>query len=110
VFENGIFVCLFCHNSFVGFSWFSKIHRIQTLQFLLILIVVISIIIAIYAAVDSEFAANRWLIYTTQTITMLLTAGYSYLQMKSTDEKSKKFIVALPIIQNLGVLILLFYK
>jgi len=93
--------------SFVGFQKFGEFKRYNTYSFL---ILVGSIIVAVYSAIDSEFAANRWLLYTTQATTMLLTVGYSYLQFKSTDEKTKKFIVVLPIIQNLGVLLLLFIQ
>lgn len=93
--------------SFVGFQKFYEFKRYNTYSFI---ILVISLIIAVYSAIDSAFAANRWLLYTTQATTVLLTVGYSYLQFKSSDEKAKKFIVALPIIQNLGVLLLLFLQ
>jgi len=40
----------------------------------------------------------------------LLSVGYSYLQFQSKDEKGKRFSIALPYIQNVWIVLLLFIQ
>jgi len=93
--------------TFIASQKFNEFKRYTTYSFLL---VVGSVILSIYFAIYNIETINKTQIYITQVISIALSIGYSYLQMKSNEENGKKFASILPFIQNSWVIILLFIQ
>ena len=90
--------------SFFGFQKLEEFKRYNNYSFFLLMG---SILLTIYTAFDTINLKDKTVPYLTQTASILISIGYSYLQIRSTDEKSKKFLKILPYIQNLWIVALL---
>ena len=93
--------------SFIGFQKFTELKRYNNYSFL---VLIGSIFLTVYVAMDSIDLVDKTTIYIAQTITVLVSVGYSYLQFSSKDEKAKTYLSALPYIQNAWIIILLFIQ
>lgn len=93
--------------SFIGFQKFDEFKRFNNYSFILL---IGSVVLTLFVAVDSFDEKNKIVMYATQTATILLSFGYSYLQFKSKNEDEKRFITILPYIQNAWIIILLFIQ
>jgi hypothetical protein len=92
---------------FIGFQKIKEFKRFNLYSFLLLLG---GVIMTILIASDNYNLKNNLLTYVNQTVAILISFGYSYLQFKSKDEKEKKFISTLPYIQNIWIIVLLFIQ
>ncbi|MBY0487397.1 MAG: DUF2339 domain-containing protein [Flavobacteriaceae bacterium] len=102
-----VFFAGFAIVMFIAFQKLEEFKRFNNYSFLFL---IGSIILTLYVAIDSVYEIDKTIIYITQTATILLSAGYSYLQLKSPDDKGKRFITTLPYIQNLWIVALLFIQ
>jgi hypothetical protein len=90
--------------SFICFQKFKEFKRFSNYSFLL---VIGSIILTLFVAIDNFDEKDKMVIYTTETVTILLSFAYSYLLFKSKKEDEKRFITVLPYIQNVWIIALL---
>ncbi|MEC4003060.1 hypothetical protein OX283_000180 [Flavobacterium sp. SUN052] len=102
-----IYFAGFALLTFVAFQKLEEFKRYNIYSFLLL---IGSILLTLFVAFDNMYEKGKTVIYLTQTATVLLSVGYSYLQFKATDEKAKRFITILPYIQNLWIVALLFIQ
>lgn len=102
-----VYLGIFAILSFVGFQKFEELKRFNNYSFFLLLG---SIILTLFNAMNNIDEKEKTLLYITQTASILISVGYSYLQYKSNDEKGKRFITILPYIQNLWIILLLFIE
>lgn len=93
--------------SFFGFQKFEEFKRYNNYSFLVLMG---SIFLTVYIAMDAIDLVAKNTIYIAQAITVLISFGYSYLQYSAKDEKSKRYSIALPYIQNAWIIILLFIQ
>lgn len=93
--------------TFFGFQKFNELKRFNNYSFLLL---IGSIFLTVYSAMDSIDLVDKTIIYLAQSITVLLSVGYSYLQASSKEESAKRYLIALPYIQNAWIIILLFIQ
>ena len=93
--------------TFIAFQKLKEFKRYNNYSFVFL---ITSIFLTLYVAIDSLDEKVKTVIYLTQTATILLSVGYSYLLFKSTDEKAKRFSIVLPYIQNLWIVALLFIQ
>jgi len=89
---------------------FQKIERIKRYNIYSFILLIGSILLSLYLAIDDDKQNNKTMLYGIHILSVLLSAGYSYLQAKSTKEQGKMFISVLPIIQNLCIIALLFIQ
>lgn len=92
---------------FIGFEKLSEFKRFNKYSFGLL---IGSIVMSLYVAVSELYEANKTIIYLTQTATVLLSLVYSYLQYISKQEKTKRFQIILPYIQNIWIVLLIFIQ
>ena len=92
--------------TFLGFKKFDEFKRYYIYSFI---IVVVGVITTFYLAIEKR-TSDKSLIYIVQSIGVLLSVGYSYLQYKSEKENSKVFTSALNYIQNIWIILLLFIQ
>ncbi|MFH6958813.1 hypothetical protein ACHRV1_15545 [Flavobacterium aquidurense] len=90
----------------VTFWIFQKIDRLKRYNIYSFVLLIGGIFLSLYLAAFEANTVSKNILYATQAITVLLSVGYSYLQMKSQKEDGKMFIAFLPIIQNLWVIAL----
>lgn len=93
--------------TFLGFKKFEEFKRYYIYSFI---IVVGGIMATLYLALSNLQTADKTLIYVVQTIGVLLSVGYSYLQHTSEKQNSKTFLSTLNYIQNAWIIILLFIQ
>jgi hypothetical protein len=94
----------------VTFWVFQKIEKIKRYNIYSFILLIGSVLLSIYLAIYEVNTDNKIILYATQTLSILLSIAYSYLQSKSPKEESKMFIAILPIIQNLWGIALLFIQ
>lgn len=92
--------------TFFGFKKFEEFKRYYIYSFIIVLMGVIA---TFYLAIEKT-TSDKTLIYIVQTISILLSVGYSYLQYKSEKENSKTFASTLNYIQNIWIILLLFIQ
>ena len=102
-----VYLGIFAILSFVGFQKFEELKRFNNYSFFLLLG---SIILILFNAMNNIDEKEKTLLYITQTASIFISVGYSYLQYKSNDEKGKRYITVLPYIQNLWIILLLFIE
>ena len=85
---------------------FQKIDRLKRYNIYSFVLLVGGIFLSLYLAAFDANTVSKNVLYITQAISVLLSVGYSYLQMKSRKEDGKMFIAFLPIIQNLWIIAL----
>jgi len=102
VFFSGIAVV-----SFFGFLKFAELIRFNNYSFLLL---IGSIFLTIYSAMNGIDLANKNTLYITETLTVLLSVIYVALQFTGKDDKGKRYLLALPYIQNAWIIVLLFIQ
>ena len=102
-----IFMAAIAVLSLIGFQKLKEFKRYNNYSFLLL---IGSIVLTIYLAMDKIDLANKTMLYATQAISILISIIYAYFQLKSEDEKVKKFSIILPYIQNAWIIILLFIQ
>lgn len=93
--------------SFFGFQKLAELKRFNNYSFLL---VIGSVFLTVYTAMDSIDLVDKTTSYLAQAITILLSVGYSFLQFSGKEESAKRYITALPYIQNAWIIILLFIQ
>ena len=93
--------------SFFGFKKFEEFKRYFIYSFIIVLV---GILATLYLALSNLQTTDKTLLYIVQTISILLSGGYSYLQYKSEKENSKTFVSALNYIQNTWIILLLFIQ
>ncbi|PIF30141.1 putative membrane protein DUF2339 [Flavobacterium sp. 9] len=89
---------------------FQKIDRLRRYNIYSFVLLIGGIFLSLYLAAFEANTVSKNVLYAIQAITILLSVGYSYLQMKSQKEEGKMFIAFLPVIQNLWVIALLFLQ
>lgn len=95
----------------VTFWIFQKTEKVKRYNIYSFVLLIGCVLLSIYLAVfDADKALNKNILYITQTISVLISAVYSCLQMKSQKEQGKMFIAILPLIQNLWIIALLFIQ
>jgi hypothetical protein len=94
----------------LAFWIFQKTEKIKRYNVYSFILLFGSILLSIYFAIDKADADNKTILYATQTLSILLSIGYSYLQIKSPKEEGKMFSTVLPVIQNLWIITLLFIQ
>ncbi|MGE6356140.1 hypothetical protein ACQKCJ_19900 [Flavobacterium sp. NPDC079362] len=94
----------------VTFWIFQKIYRFKRYNIYSFVLLIGGIFLSLYLAAFEANTVSKNILYAIQAITVLLSVGYSYLQIKSQKEDGKMFIAFLPIIQNLWVIALLFIQ
>ena len=102
-----IFIAAIAVLSLIGFQKLKEFKRYNNYSFLLL---IGSIVLTIFVAMDKIDLANKTMLYATQAISILISIIYAYFQLKSEDEKAKKFSIILPYIQNAWIMILLFIQ
>lgn len=93
--------------TFILFQKFEEFKRYNNYSFIMLLS---SSLLTIYVTINDYYEETKTIIYIIQTVTILISVVYSYLQLKATSEKAKRYIAALPYIQNLWIIILLFIQ
>jgi len=89
---------------------FQKIERFNRYNIYSFVLLIGTIALSIYQAIyDADFD-NKIMLYSIQTVCILSSVIYYYLQVKSTREAGKMFISVLPIVQNLWIITLLFIQ
>lgn len=91
----------------ITFWIFQKTENIKRYNIYSFVLLIASIVLSLYLAVYEVNEDNRILIYLVETGAILLSAIYSYLQLKTSKEEGKMFISILPVIQNLWIIVLL---
>lgn len=95
----------------VTFWLFQRTEKMKRYNIYSFVLLIGSVLLSIYLAVfHLNNLQNKNMLYITQIITVLLSAVYTYLQMKSPKEEGKMFSTTLPIIQNLWIIALLFIQ
>ena len=92
---------------FFGSQKFIEFKKYHHYSFVLLLF---SAFLTFYCTVSELSESNKFVIYGTQSATILISFLYSYFQFKSTDEKPKEFQIPLYYIQNLWIIGLLFIE
>lgn len=87
-----------------------KIEKIKRYHIYSFALLIGSIILSIYLAIYAANTDNQIELYTTQSISVLLSVAYGYLQIKSLKEEGTILNIILPVIQNLWVIALLFIQ
>ncbi|KRD07315.1 hypothetical protein ASE21_17625 [Flavobacterium sp. Root901] len=88
---------------------FQKVERIKRYNVYSFLFLIGSVLLTVFLAVSGkDYLLNKNTLYITETISILLSVIYSWLQLKSSKEEGKMYSAILPIIQNLWIIILLF--
>lgn len=93
--------------TFWVFQKIKKINRYNIYSFVLLMA---TVLLSIYLAIYDDNSNDKIILYCIQTLSVLLSVGYSCLQIKSLREEGKMFISVLPIIQNLWIIALLFIQ
>ncbi len=94
----------------ITFWIFQKIESIKRFNIYSFVLLIGAVILSLYLSAFELNAANQTILYVVETISILLSAFYVYLQAKSPREEGKMFIAVLPIVQNLWVIALLFIQ
>lgn len=89
---------------------FQKIEKFKRYNIYSFVLLIGTISLSIYQAIYDVDIDNKIVLYSIQTLCILLSVVYYYLQVKSTKEEGKMFISVLPVIQNLWVIALLFIQ
>ncbi|MCP2029490.1 hypothetical protein L1276_004677 [Flavobacterium sp. HSC-32F16] len=94
----------------ITFWIFQKVEKMKRYNIYSFVLLISSVLLSIYLAVFETDNVSKNILYITQTISVLLSVGYSCLQIKSPKEEGKMFSGILPIVQNLWIIILLFIQ
>lgn len=94
----------------VTFWVFQKTEKIKRYNIYSFVLLMGGILLSIYLAIYNTNATSKTMLYVIQTLCILLSVAYGYLQIKSSKEEGKMFISILPVNQNLWVIILLFIQ
>ncbi|MFC0776582.1 DUF2339 domain-containing protein [Flavobacterium sp. HJSW_4] len=89
---------------------FQKIEKFKRYNIYSFVLLIGTISLSIYQAIYDADIDNKIILYSIQTVCVLLSVVYYYLQVKSTREAGKMFISVLPIVQNLWIIALLFIQ
>jgi|GEM_PF-945088 len=94
----------------VTFWVFQKMENIKRYNIYSFVLLIVAVFLTIYLSAFELNKNNQWTLYVIETISVLLSAVYVYLQTKSRKEEGRMFIAVLPIVQNLWVIALLFIQ
>ncbi|WP_289662821.1 DUF2339 domain-containing protein [Flavobacterium panacagri] len=94
----------------ITFWIFQKIESINRFNIYSFVLLIGTVMLSIYLSAFELNATNQIVLYVVETVSVLLSVVYVYLQTKSPREEGKMFIAVLPIIQNLWVIALLFIQ
>lgn len=94
----------------VGFFGFKKWEEFKRYSIYSFIILLGGILATFYLALENMQTENKTLIYIVQTISILLSIGYSYLQHRSEKENGRTFLSTLNYIQNIWIILLLFLQ
>ena len=89
---------------------FQKIEKFKRYNIYSFVLLIGTISLSIYQAIYDADIDNKIILYSIQTLCVLLSVVYYCLQVKSTREAGKMFISVLPIVQNLWIIALLFIQ
>ncbi len=104
---NTIYIAGIAVVTFIGFQKLEEFKRYNLYSFALI---IMSIALTLFAAMNQINLIDKTTLYVTQTVTILISILFTYLQSKSEDKKIKDFNIILPYAQNLWIISLLFIQ
>lgn len=94
----------------ITFWIFQKTEKTKRYNIYSFVLLISAVLLSIYLAVYETNKVGEIIIYAVQAISVIISAAYSFLQIKSTKEEGKMFSAILPIIQNLWIIALLFIQ
>lgn len=102
-----ILLSLLAIITLVLFQQLDEFKRYYNYSFLL---VIGCVVFSVNQAIDNMNSNEKTILYITQSIGLLLSAGYYYLLSQSQRKENQLFPIALPYIQNLWIIALLFIQ